>query len=287
MLILVPASYIAVTEVVDMPTIGVFDSGYGGLTVLKEVMSKIPRANTEYYADNGRNPYGVRPREEIARFSRQILDFLAGKGIDVAIIACNTATAAAMPEVEHAYAFPVVGVIGSGARGAVAATRNKKVGVIATEFTIKSRAYHDAIRALDPEIEVIGQPCMRLVRLVESGKTSGDEALQTIKEDLAVFAGTGVDTLVLGCTHFPLLASIIAQVMGPGVTLVNPAAETAMEAMAALKAKYAASDLDAAPAGGAAPHHNFYTSGDPEEFKRLGSGFLGREIKHAEKVTFD
>ena len=204
MLILVPASYIAVTEVVDMPTIGVFDSGYGGLTVLKEVMSKIPRANTEYYADNGRNPYGVRPREEIARFSRQILDFLAGKGIDVAIIACNTATAAAMPEVEHAYAFPVVGVIGSGARGAVAATRNKKVGVIATEFTIKSRAYHDAIRALDPEIEVIGQPCMRLVRLVESGKTSGDEALQTIKEDLAVFAGKE-STLCPGLHHFPLL----------------------------------------------------------------------------------
>lgn len=274
-----------------MPTIGVFDSGYGGLTVLKEVMDRIPEANTEYYADNGRNPYGVRPREEIARFSRQILDFLAGKGVDVAIIACNTATAATMCEVEHAYPFPIVGVIGSGAKGAVAATRNKKVGVIATEFTIKSRAYQQAIRALDPEIEVIGQPCQRLVRLVETGNTTGDEALRTIREDLAVFAGTGIDTLVLGCTHFPLLSVLIAEVMGPGVTLVDPAAETAVEAMALLKDKASALDRSTGSAvgsapGDAAPDHNFYTSGDPEEFKRLGSGFLGREIKHAEKVVF-
>ncbi|MGE5579288.1 MAG: glutamate racemase [Bacillota bacterium] len=276
-----------------MPTIGVFDSGYGGLTVLKEVMDKIPGANTEYYADNGRNPYGVRPREEIARFSRQILDFLAGKGVDVAIIACNTATAAAMSEVEHAYPFPIVGVIGSGAKGAVAATRNKKVGVIATEFTIKSRAYQEAIRALDPQIEVIGQPCMRLVRLVETGNTTGDEARRIIREDLAVFAGTGIDTLVLGCTHFPLLSSLIAEVMGPGVNLVDPAAETAVEALAALKGKTSTAGCSAptagysvASAGAAAPHHNFYTSGEPEEFKRLGSGFLGREIKRAEKVVF-
>jgi len=274
-----------------MPTIGVFDSGYGGLTVLKEVIDRIPEANTEYYADNGRNPYGVRPREEIARFSRQILDFLAGKGVDIAIIACNTATAAAMPEVEHAYPFPIVGVIGSGAKGAVAATRNKKVGVIATEFTIKSGAYQDAIRALDPEIQVIGQPCMRLVRLVETGNTTGDEALRIIREDLAVFDGTGIDTLVLGCTHFPLLSSLIAQVMGPGVTLVDPAAETTVEAMTLLKGKAAATGRSAGSAesaqGDAAPYHNFYTSGDPEAFRRLGSGFLGREIKHAEKVVFE
>lgn len=276
-----------------MPNIGVFDSGYGGLTVLKEVLEKIPDASTEYYADNGRNPYGVRPKEEITRFSRQILDFLSGKGIDIAIIACNTATAAAMPEVEHAYGFPVVGVIGSGAKGAVAATRNKRVGVIATEFTIKSGAYQKAISELDDQIAVTGQPCMRLVSLVETGDTAGEEAERIIKEDLSVFEGSGIDTLVLGCTHFPLLASLISEVVGPKVTLVNPAAETALEALAKLSTlakpevkapSCCAGKRDAIQ--GDPPHHRFYTSGDPEDFKRLGSGFLGREILVAEKVVF-
>ena len=275
------------TEVVHMYNIGVFDSGYGGLTVLKEVLDKIPDANTEYYADNGRNPYGVRPREELVRFSRQILDFLDSKDVDVAIIACNTATAAAMPEVEDAYRFPVVGVIGSGAKGAVAATRNKRVGVIATEFTIKSEAYPEAIHELDDQIEVIGQPCMRLVRLVESGNTTGDEARQTIKEDLSVFEGSGIDTLVLGCTHFPLLASLISEVVGPEVTLVNPAAETALEALTVLKAKFPARCGPTATSDAAGPrHHRFYTSGNLEDFKRLGSRFLGREIQAAERIVF-
>jgi glutamate racemase len=269
-----------------MPNIGVFDSGYGGLTVLKEVLKRIPDANTEYYADNGRNPYGIRPREEIVHFSRQILDFLSDKSIDVAVIACNTATAAAMPEVEHAYPFPVVGVIGSGAKGAVAATKNKRVGVIATEFTIKSQAYSDAIRVLDPQVQVIGQPCMRLVKLVETGNTTSDEATRIIEEDLGVFKGTGIDTLVLGCTHFPLLSQTIGKVMGPEVTLVDPAAETANQTLTMLKAKFPAGGAARATSTSVERSHRYYTSGDPEDFRRLGSGFLGREIRKAEKVTF-
>lgn len=270
-----------------MLTIGVFDSGFGGLTVLKEVMDKIPQANTEYYADNGRNPYGVLPREEIARFSRQILGFLGGKGIDLAIIACNTATAAAMPEVLSLYPFPVLGVIGSGAKSAAAVSKNKRVGVIATEFTIKSGAYDAAIRKIDPGATVIGQGCMRLVRLVEAGDVAGDRARATVREDLSVFKGTGIDTLVLGCTHFPLLAPLIEEAMGAGVTLVNPAEETVLEALEILKTKSLMSDEPAAEASAASSgRHRFYTSGDLETFKRLGSAFLGREISSAEKVVF-
>lgn len=270
-----------------MVTVGVFDSGFGGLTVLKEVMDKMPHVSTEYYADNGRNPYGVRPQSEILGFSRQILDFLAGKGIDLAIIACNTATAASMPDVKDAYPFPVIGVIGSGARGAVTATKNKRVGVIATEFTIKSGAYADAIGVLDPGIEVIGQPCMRLVRLVEIGNTAGEEAQAIVSEDLSVFRDKGIDTLVLGCTHFPLLSELISRAMGPDVALVNPAEETALEAAEVLAVKL---DEERGKVGekgsGDTPRHRFYTSGDPETFKRLGSLFLGRDIENAERVVF-
>lgn len=270
-----------------MLTIGVFDSGFGGLTVLKKVLEKVPDANTEYYADNGRNPYGVRPQDEILCFSRQILDFLREKRVDLAIIACNTATAAAMPAVRDAYPFPVLGVIGSGARGAVAATKKKRVGVIATEFTIKSGAYAEAIKSLDAEVEVIGQPCQRFVRLVEAGVTDGDEARAVVSEGLSGFRGTGIDVLVLGCTHFPLLARVISEVMGRGVTLVDPAEETALEVSRLVKVMSPGLGGPGRQSGvkGAA-YHKFYTSGDPETFKRLGSIFLGREIPEVERVVF-
>lgn len=272
-----------------MVKIGVFDSGFGGLTVLKEIIDKIPQASTEYYADNGRNPYGVRSRETIQRFSRQILDFLGTKGVDIAVIACNTATAASLPDVEPDYPFPIVGVVGAGAKGAVAATKNKRVGVIATEFTVKSGAYSRAIEELDPEIEVVGQPAMPFVKLVESGVTSGDGARAVVREVLAVLEDAGIDTLVLGCTHFPLLASLIGEVMGPGVTLVDPAEETAYETLSALTAMFPHEKLgrDAAvmSAEDSPAIHRYYTSGDPQVFARLGTAFLGKDIESVDGVT--
>ncbi len=260
------------------PTIGVFDSGFGGLTVLREVIDKVPDAHTIYYADSGRNPYGTRSREEIARFSKQILDFLGGKGIDLAIIACNTATAAAMPVVKDAYEFPVLGVIGSGARSAARTTRNKRIGVLATEYTIKSGAYEEAIAELDPAISVFGHPGQQLVRLVEGGETDGDAARAVVRESLAPFMGAGIDTLVLGCTHFPLLAHMIGEVMGESVTLVNPAQEAAAEARSLLRPRLVPPSSPVS--------RTFYTSGDVATFRRLGSLFLGREISSAEKVIF-
>lgn len=260
------------------PTIGIFDSGFGGLTVLREVIDKVPEAHTIYYADSGRNPYGTRSREEITHFSQQILGFLGSKGIDLAIIACNTATAAAMPVVKDAYRFPVLGVIGSGARSAVRVTRNRRVGVLATEYTIKSGAYKEAIVELDPAISVFGHPAQQLVRLVEGGETDGDAARTVVRESLAPFMGAGIDTLVLGCTHFPLLAHLIGEVMGESVTLVNPAEEAAAEARSLLPPGLA---LRGSPV-----IRTFYTSGDVNSFKRLGSFFLGREISSAAKVTF-
>ncbi len=272
-----------------MVKIGVFDSGYGGLTVLKEIIEKIPQASTEYYGDNGRNPYGVRSRETIQRFTRQILDFLAAKGIDIAVIACNTATAASLPDIEPDYPFPIIGVVGAGAKGAVAATKNKRVGVVATEFTVKSGAYHRAITALDPEIEVVGLPAMPFVKLVESGVTTGDEARAVVREVLAALKDTDIDTLVLGCTHFPLLASLIGEVMGPNVALVDPAEETAYETLSALKTMFPheklGRDVTAPVAKDPRAIHRYYTSGDPQMFARLGSAFLGKNMEVVDKVT--
>jgi len=270
-----------------MVKIGVFDSGFGGLTVLREIIDKIPQASTEYYADSGRNPYGVRPRETIQLFSRQILDFLGEKGIDIAVIACNTATAASLPDVEPDYPFPIVGVVGAGAKGAAKATKNKRIGVVATEFTVKSGAYAEAIKKLDPEAQVVGQPAMPFVSLVERGITTGDEARAVVRDVLRVFQGSGIDTLVLGCTHFPLLASLIGEVMGPGVTLVDPAEETAKETLSVLRKMFPDEKLGAEYAGAMEhqPIRKYYTSGDPEVFVRFGSVFLGKSIESVEKVT--
>ena len=156
-----------------MVTIGLFDSGFGGLTVVREVKRQLPGASVEFYGDNGRAPYGLLSKETIVGYARQILDFLAGKKVDIVIIACNTATVASWEEVKDQYLFPVLGVIKPGVRAALAATRNKKIGVIATKFTIESEAYKSGIRTIDPKAEVIGLACPKLVLLVESGKPRG------------------------------------------------------------------------------------------------------------------
>lgn len=259
--------------------IGLFDSGLGGLTVVREVKRQLPEASVEFFGDNGRNPYGPRPREEILRFSRQILDFLAGKGIDLAIIACNTATAAALSEVQGAYPFPVLGVIEPGARAARAVSKNRRIGVIGTQFTIESGAYTRALQDLDPKVQVLGQACPLFTPLVEQGKTAGPEPEAAAREYLAMFRGSGIDTLVLGCTHYPVLLDVIRRHLDPGITIVDPAAATVAQAKSLLETKAAA------PAA-APPTYRFYTSGKPEVFARLGSNILGWPLEHVEKVTF-
>lgn len=263
-----------------MMRVGLFDSGFGGLTVVREVKRQLPGANVEFYGDNGRAPYGPMPKEQIVAYVRQILDFLATKNIDIAIIACNTATAAAWEEVKDEYSFPVLGVIEAGVRGALAVTKNEKVGVVATEFTIKSEAYKTGILAKAPKAEVIGQACPKFTLLVEAGKTSGPEVDEAVKGYLKTFEGTGIDTLVLGCTHYPVLLETIERYIGPGVTVVDPAVEAVAEAKSLLEAKGLVADPGS-------PVYNFYTSGDPELFAKVGSTILGWPIDKVEKVVLE
>lgn len=261
-----------------MVKIGLFDSGLGGLTVVHEVRRQLPGASVEFYGDNGRNPYGPRPQAEIVKFSRQILNFLAGKGIDLAIIACNTATAAALAEVQDAYPFPVLGVIEPGARAALAASKSCRIGVIGTEFTVRSGAYTRALKGLSPEVQVLGQACPLFTPLVEQGKTAGPEPEAAARAYLAAFRGSGIDTLILGCTHYPVLIDVIRAHLDPGVTTVDPAVETVAQAKLLLGAE--------ATLPAAAPTYRFYTSGDPELFARLGSNILGRPLENVTRVTF-
>jgi glutamate racemase len=259
--------------------IGLFDSGLGGLTVVREVKRQLPEASVEFLGDNGRNPYGPRPREEIVRFSRQILDFLAEKGIDLAIIACNTATAAALSEVQEAYPFPVLGVIEPGARAALAVSKNRRIGVIGTQFTIESGAYNRTLQGLDPGVQVLGQACPLFTPLVEQGKTTGPEVEAAAREYLETFRGSGIDTLVLGCTHYPVLLDVIRRHLDPGIIIVDPAAATVAQAKSILETK-------AAPQAFTPPTYRFYTSGEPELFARLGSNILGQLLEHVERVAF-
>ncbi|HHW91863.1 MAG TPA: glutamate racemase [Firmicutes bacterium] len=244
----------------------------------REVRRQLPGANIEFYGDNGRAPYGHLQKEIIANYARQILNFLAGKNIDIAIIACNTATVASWEEVMDEYPFPVLGVVNPGVRGALAATRNKKVGVIATEFTIKSEAHKSGIQAMDPEVEVFGQACPKFTLLVEAGKTSGPEVEEAVSGYLATFKGKGIDTLILGCTHYPVLVDTIRRYVDPDVTIVDPAVKTVAEAKEILEQKGLVAD-------NSFPVYNFYTSGDPELFMKVGTTILGWPIEEVEKVV--
>ncbi|MGI6129830.1 MAG: glutamate racemase [bacterium] len=262
-----------------MITVGLFDSGFGGLTVAREVKRQLPEANIEFYGDNGRNPYGPLSKETITQYSRQILGFLGTKGVDVGIIACNTATAAALEAVKDQFQFPVLGVIGPGARGGKAATKNKKVGVIATQFTIESGAYDRMLKELDSDIEVTGQACPKFTTLVEQGKSSGPDVEAAVSEYLATFKGTEIDTLILGCTHYPVLIDTIRRYVEGSVNIVDPAVETVAEAKAILKKKQPIT-------GDTLPTYNFYTSGDVEQFTEIGSIIFGQHLQNVVQVTF-
>ena len=206
------------------------------------------------------------------------MDFLAGKKVDIVSNACNTATVASWEEVKDQYLFPVLGVIKPGVRAALAATRNKKIGVIATKFTIESEAYKSGMRTIDPKAEVIGLACPKLVLLVESGKTSGPDVEEAVSCYLKTFKGTEIDTLVLGCTHFPVLADIIRRYLSADVVIVDPAVEAATEAKKLIAKKGLVADCSH-------PVCNFYTSGDPELFAKVGSMILGWPIDKVEKVV--
>lgn len=262
----------------DAP-IGIFDSGFGGLTVARAVIDQLPHEPVLYLGDTARQPYGPRPIAEVRRFALECLDELVERGVKLLVIACNSASAAVLHDARERYPVPVVEVIRPAVRRAVSSTRSGRVGVIATTATVTSGAYEDAFAAA-PHVDVVTQACPRFVELVEAGTTTGPEVLEVAREYLAPVQAAGVDTLVLGCTHYPLLTGVLSYVMGPDVTLVSSAEETAQEVYRVLVRE----GLTRAQ-GLPAPEHRFLTTGEPEAFTALARRFLGLDVPAAQLVA--
>jgi glutamate racemase len=261
--------------VADAP-IGIFDSGYGGLTVARAVLDQLPHEPVIYVGDTARAPYGPRPIAEVREYALECLDDLVARGVKMLVIACNSASAAMLHDARERYDVPVVEVIRPAVRRAAAATRNGRVGVISTKATKTSRAYEDAFAAA-PELQIVTRACPRFVEFVERGVTGGDELIRVAHEYLDPIAEAAVDTLILGCTHYPLLSGVISYVMGDGVTLVSSAEETAKDVYRAL--------IDHGlerPDGLPEPAHHFLTTGDPVTFRELSRRFLGPEVGAAD-----
>lgn len=282
----------------DTRPIGIFDSGLGGLTVAGEIMRALPGESLLYVGDTARCPYGPRDLREVRRFVLEIGSFLTREPVKLLVIACNTATAAGLALAQQAFDVPVIGVVEPGARAAVRATTNRKIGVIGTVGTVESGAYSSAVRALDAGVTVFSVATPKFVDVVEAGLRMGPGPLEDwLAESADVFIRpsfhqmardymdplkrTGIDTLVLGCTHFPLLSAAIQQVIGPRVTLISSAEETAAEVAETLRRR------EHLRAEGSAPRHRFVTTGDPAEFARLGSRVLRTAIGDVDHISTD
>jgi len=266
------------SDISNNSPIGIFDSGVGGLTVLKEILRALPYENTIYLGDTARVPYGIRSAETVIRYSLENTKFLSCKDIKILVVACNTASSVGLDAIKSSASIPVVGVINPGAKAAVMATRSKKIGVIGTEATIKSSAYTKAIKAIDKEIEVFGLACPLFVPLAEEGWTEGDIAAMVAERYLGGIKNTGIDTVVLGCTHYPLLKQVIAEAMGGEVRLIDSAVEISQEIKTILE------DLGMKREHKSPPFSEYYVTDSPERFLKVGQHFLGQHIEHIEKI---
>jgi len=255
----------------DAP-IGIMDSGVGGLTVARAILDQLPGESIHYVGDTARGPYGPRPLAEVRQFSLEIMDRLVADGVKLLVIACNSASAATLRDARERYEVPVVEVVHPAVRRAASATRNRRIGVIGTTMTITSGAYQDAFAAA-PDLAVFSAACPRFVEFVESGVTSGPDLLAAAREYLEPMRQAQIDTLVLGCTHYPLLTGVIAYVMGDEVTLVSSAEETAKDVYRTLTA----ADLLMADST-AVPRYVFSATGDPRSSERLGRRLLRPEV---------
>ncbi|WP_324652548.1 glutamate racemase [Georgenia sp. H159] len=266
----------------DAP-IGVFDSGVGGLTVARAILDQLPQESLLYIGDTAHTPYGPKPIAEVRALALDVMDRLVASGVKALVIACNSASAAVLRDARERYfhgaGVPVVEVIQPAVRRAVAATRSGRVGVIGTRATIGSGAYRDAFAAA-PHLELTMAAAPRFVEFVERGVTSGPEVLEAAREYLEPVRAAGVDTLVLGCTHYPLLTGVISYVMGEEVTLVSSAEETAKDTYRMLVAH----DLERDPAA-SAPSHRFLATGDGASFSQLARRFLGPEVDRVDSDT--
>ncbi len=267
----------------DPRPIGVFDSGVGGLTVLAELRRRLPDEATLYLGDNARTPYGPRTAEEVRRFTLEAVDWLLAQDVKLLLLACNTATARALPDVRARSSVPVIGVVRPGAVSAAAATRTRRVGVIATAGTVESGAYHDAIVEADPAISVAQMACPELVPMVEAGILDGRRAETVLRAYLEPLVAdhAGMDTLLLGCTHYPLLRGSIEAIVGPGVAVVDSAFTTALAVEDLLDA------LDARRTEGAAAAHRVLTTGDVDAFVTVAARLFGDGLPDVESTAIE
>jgi glutamate racemase len=298
----------------DARPIGVFDSGVGGLTVLREIVRRLPRESTIYLGDNARTPYGPRPDDEVRRFAFECLDVVAARDVKAIVVACNTASSVALPEIRRRYDLPILGVVRPGAHSAALASRNRRVGVIATPATIRSHAYFNAIKEENPAVEVYEHATPALVPLVEAGHLADDAARAAVEDAVAPFVGrrsaegefihplppeARIDTLLLGCTHYPLLRPVIQSVVGDAIAIVDSATSTAwaLEELLTVNGLEApgttrGTAADAGRAGHEAPGervavatHLQLTTGDVASFHHLAARLFGDAFPEVERVA--
>jgi len=263
----------------DSRPIGVFDSGVGGLTVLHECLVTMPHEDFVYLGDHARLPYGPRPLGEIRGFAREIAGYLAAQDVKLVLVACNAATSAALPQLQEELVVPVVGVITPEAHAAVQATRNRRIGLLATQATVDAGRYAELVHALDAGAELVPVPCPRLVPLIESDDPFAAETIEAVREYAAPLKDAQVDTVILGCTHYPLIRPIFQRVFGRGVTLVFSAEETAREVAETLARKGIENEESREGS------YRFLTTGDPAAFRSLGERFLQLPLGAVEHVA--
>jgi glutamate racemase len=263
---------------VDARPIGVFDSGVGGLTVLHECLVTTPHEDFVYLGDHARLPYGPRTREEVRRFAREIGLYLERLGVKMVVVACNTATSAALPDLQEELQVPVVSVIVPEAHAAVQATRNRRIGLLATELTVASGRYESLVRTLDAGARFSAVACPKLVPLIEAGDTFSDDVVAAVREYAQPLKDAGCDTVILGCTHYPLVRPVFQRAFGRDVTLVFSADETAREVAETLARKGFENEVDREGT------YRFLTTGDPQLFRSLGGRFLQLPLGDVEHV---
>lgn len=263
--------------------VGVFDSGVGGLTVAREIMRNLPAEKIVYFGDTARVPYGNKSRETVLRYSRQIIHFLKEQGVKAIVIACNTASAFALDEIRAEQDIPILGVIEPGALVAARETRNKRVGVIGTVGTIGSGIHREYLKGLDPEITVIGKACPLFVPLVEEGWLKDPVTVEVARRYLEELQEQAIDTLILGCTHYPLLRSTLRGILGDGVRLVNPAYETALELKRLLE------EMDLQDLGSEEEEfpYRFYVSDLADKFQDFANSILPYDVKMTQKIDIE
>ncbi|MDD5005346.1 MAG: glutamate racemase [Candidatus Omnitrophica bacterium] len=259
--------------------IGVFDSGVGGLTVVKELMRLLPNENIIYFGDTARVPYGIKSKETIVKFSLENILFLLKQEVKTIVIACNTSSSTALPLLKRHFKIPIIGVIGPGVKEAIYATRNKRIGVIATKATINSHAYERQIKRLNPKIKVFNQACPLLVPLAEEGWARRKETRDIANFYLKPMKKSGIDTLILGCTHYPLLKEVLRRVLGNSVRLIDSARQVAYETKEILASEGLLNNKKKQG------KYIFYVSDELQQFKKLAKNFLGKDIENLKKVN--